>query len=194
MNARWIVILVGCALLAGCAVFGPFGPFNHPEPPPALRVGAKDVKLSVVSAPNIKVPHLSIPRSLVSADQPKRAHAASIVPTIVTGLALSAALVVGGLWFAGKTNRAATAALLLLVVLLLGAGAALADLPRPWWDNSPRPRPGPPLPEANGPAVLAAEVKLPAKIKLPPDIQLEIVEAGDSIILTVPAHVPKPGK
>jgi hypothetical protein len=191
MKPRWIVALAVCAVLVvDVAVYAmPPGLITRPTPPAAWRVGPQNVKLNVVCDPRVKQPHLLIPRSLlVTTEQPRRLGAATLVPTVVTGLALSAALVIGGLWFAGRGNRAAAAVLLVLGVGLLGAGAVLADIAYPGEDGRfHRHQPRPPFLPENAPH----SITLPADIQLPADILLEVAEEGDSILLTVPAQ-PKP--
>src|SRR5262245_28153729 len=131
MKPRWIIALsVVAVLVVGVAVYAmPPGLLAPPAQPTHWRVGPQAVKLPVVCDPNVKAPCLSVPRSLlVTTDAPRRVGSAAFVPTVVTGIAMSVALVIGGLWFAGRGNRAVAASLLVLGVLVLGAGAVLADL------------------------------------------------------------------
>ncbi len=193
MNPRLIAAVAVCVLLAaGVAVYAmPPGLFSPPVRQPAKsawRVGPQDVKLTVVTDPKLKAPRLLIPRSLLvtTTPEPKRVGAAGRIPAVMAGLALSSALVVGGLWLAGKGGRRTRAAALVLGVLaVIGAGTAWADIPAPWWQPRP-PRPGPPfMPPVEKPEAPPA-LKLPANVTLPADIQIEVVDAGEGLRLAIP--------
>jgi hypothetical protein len=195
MKPRSIVILAVVAVL-GCGVVAfasPPGLFTRPTPKPTVwRAGPQDVKLTLISDPDLKAPRLYIPRSLlVTTADGKKVGAAGHLPPIASGLALSSALVAGGLWFAGKGSRRIKAALVITSVLVVGAGSVMADIPGPWWEKRERRYPPLrlPLPEEQLPEAPKhpAEIELPADIKLPADIQIEIISEGDHLRLAIPA-------
>jgi hypothetical protein len=133
-----------------------------------VPTGSREVKLIVESDNRVKTARLIIPRSLLSADR-KTSSAGFHLPTIMAGLALTAAVVSGGLWLVRRGPVRKPAALVLLVSLaVLGSSALYADLPASG-RKPPKPR----------------TVKLPGNFILPEKLNLEIVDKGDAVKLII---------
>jgi hypothetical protein len=154
-----------------------------------LPRGARRVSLTVEVDDRVKEARLQIPANLLppaAPAAPARGAGAWHLPTVVAGVALTLSLTTGGLWLLrrGSTRRAAAAGLL-LALFALGGTALLADIP----PGRGRPRPQPPAPP--GPA---GTLLLPADVRLPPNLVLEVVEKGDGVKLIVnKAALGKPG-
>jgi hypothetical protein len=182
MKTRAVVLGSLVALLAvGVACYaGPFGLFSSTKPAPAWRVGPHDVKIKVETSERVNKPTLLVPRTLLVNTAERRAGVLP-APSVVGGVALSAALALGGLWLAGRGRRVA-AGVVVLALFGVGAGALFADIPGPFGrrqNNRPPPYfPPPPAPEA---------VAMPATVTLPQDVRLEVVDSGDTLRLVMPA-------
>jgi hypothetical protein len=98
------------------------------------------------------------------------------LPTVVAGLALTAALVSGGLWLIRRGSGRRFLGVLVLGVLAASATALWADIP----PFRGRPKPPPPAPAKTIP------VALPAGVELSEKITLEFSVAGDTLRLIVP--------
>ncbi|HVS39163.1 MAG TPA: hypothetical protein VMS17_26630 [Gemmataceae bacterium] len=150
--------------------------------PPPLPMGAK-TKFVVVVDDRADTPHLQIPKSLLQGGQSGGKEDAGLfgAPTIIAGLALTAAFVSGGFWLIRRgrgPGRTLAAVVVILSFVALGASAVLADIPRP-----PRPR---------GPVALP----LPANVTLPDTVVVDFLDKGDAITLIVNKKAvpdPKPG-
>jgi hypothetical protein len=145
-----------------------------PKPPPdTVKIGAREVKLVVLTDARAKDARLIIPAALLT-DSKKRADAG--LPTIMAGLALTAALVSGGLWLARRGSVRKAAAVALVVSLLALGGSLYADV-----SVKPPPKPAP--------------VTLPAGVTLSEKLVLEVAEKGDEVQLILPSSaVIKPAK
>jgi len=155
---RWLVPVFGVFVL-----FGALSPVRGNEAPPPRPGEPKAAKLVVVVDERVKEPRLVIPRSLMG----DKKSAWLEMPTVVAGLALTLALVSGGVWLVRRgTSRNVAAVALALSVLALGATALFADVAKP-----PPPKVTP--------------VTLPASVVLSDKIQFEFVDKGDEIKLIV---------
>jgi hypothetical protein len=139
--------------------------------PPPLPKGT-ETKFVVVVDDRADKPHLQIPKSLLQGTTKPGQEEAGLfgAPTIIAGLALTAAFVSGGFWLVRRgrgPGRTAAAVVVVLSFLALGASAVWADIPRP-----PRPR---------GPVVLP----LPANVTLPDTVVVDLLDKGDTITLIV---------
>jgi hypothetical protein len=107
------------------------------------------------------------------------------LPTVVAGLALTAAFVSGGLWLIRRGSGRRYLGVLVLGILAASATALWADIP----PFRGRPKPPPPAPAK------ATPIPLPAGIELSEKITLEFSVAGDTLRLIVPkeAVLRKPG-
>jgi hypothetical protein len=159
------------------------------ERPEVLPRGARRVTLTVEVDDRVKEARLQIPANLLppaAPAAPARGAAAWHLPTVVAGVALTLSLTTGGLWLLrrGSARRAAAAGLL-LGLFALGGTALLADIPPGGGLRRPRP-PAPPAP--------AGTLLLPADVRLPPNLVLEVVAKGDGVKLIVnKAALGKPG-
>jgi hypothetical protein len=155
---HWLSCVFGALLLLGS-----LSPVRGNEGPPPRPAEPKAAKLVVVVDERVKEPRLVIPRSLMG----DKKSAWLETPTVVAGLALTFALVSGGIWLVRRgTSRTVAAVVLALSVLAFGATALLADVAKP-----PPPKVTP--------------VTLPANIVLSEKIQVEFVDKGDEIKLLV---------
>lgn len=177
-----LTALLSLAGVLAVVAVGYAGLFSDPKPATAWRVGPHDVRLEVVTSPLIDKPVLEVPRSLlVTAQKDDRRGSSAPVPTVVAGVALSAAFVLTGLWFSGRTRWSGTTALLALTLSVVGAGTLLADLPGAHTRRDPRYfLPAPP------PAPAPASLPLPARLTLSRDVRLTVVESGETIRLVMP--------
>jgi hypothetical protein len=125
-----------------------------------------------------------VPRTLLVTTNSDDQHGAAPSSPLVGGLALSAAIIVGGLWVTGRSRRRA-GALVALVLLVTGAGAVLADIASPFGSRLGRGR-GQRLPIGVEEPRLEA-LPLPASVSLPKNIKMEIVTTGETIRLLIPA-------
>jgi hypothetical protein len=174
----------GFGVLGGPGVVPPGGGFTGIVPPGVFPPGV--VPPGVVP-PGTVPPGVTPPKGTPTQGNPKgtapRADASELrLPTIMAGLALTAAFVSGGLWM---VRRGAGRTLIgLLVVSTFVAGAALlwADARVPF--PNPRPFTLPDVPKGT-------PIKLPASVELNDKISLEILPAGDTIRLLVPKSVVK---
>jgi hypothetical protein len=158
---RWLTPLLGTLFLfcALAPVWGNGVPFPRPAPLPE----AKSAKLVVVVDERVKEPRLVIPKSLMG----EKKSAWLETPTVVAGLALTFALVSGGVWLVRRgTTRTVAAVALALSLLALGGSALFADVAKP-----PQPKVTP--------------VTLPANIVFTDKIQIEFVDKGDEVKLLV---------
>ena len=139
--------------------------------PPPLPKGT-ETKFVVIVDERADKPHLQIPKSLLQGNTktgPGRGRPVRL-PTIIAGLALTAAFVSGGFWLVRRgrgPGRTVAAGVVVLSFLALGASAVWADVPRP-----PRPR---------GPVTLP----LPANVTLPDTVVVDLLDKGDTITLIV---------
>jgi hypothetical protein len=175
-KAKEVRLLVPIQVMAAAMGAGPpgggFGPGVGPggPPPGGLPPGA-------------------VPRGPAVPAEPKGgggdpAASALRLPTIMAGLALTAAFASGGLWL---VRRGAGRALLgVLVVALFVGGAAIL------WANAraPFPPPVPPGPGAPLPALAdlpkGTPIKLPANVELNDKVTIQLLPVGDTIRLIVP--------
>jgi hypothetical protein len=97
------------------------------------------------------------------------------LPTVIAGLALTAALVSGGLWLMRRGSSRTLMGILVLGVFAVGAGVLWADI-GPGGGRRPRPRPEP----------RTTPVTLPAGIQLSDRVVLELAPDGDAVRLIVP--------
>jgi hypothetical protein len=146
MKTRWWLaawLLVFPAGLVRADVPGPlFGPRKHHGPPIDVHP-ANAVPVVIEACDTITEPRLVVPRPLLARAKklvPERAVLPGPAPTVVAGLALTAALSAAGLCLARSKGRALTVVLALGVACAFGAGQALlfADPPPP---NLPPPPP-----------------------------------------------------
>ena len=157
---RWLTPLLGVLFLFGALapVWANGAPFRPPPLPEA-----KSAKLVVVVDERVKEPRLVIPKTMMG----EKKSAWLETPTVVAGLALTFALVSGGVWLVRRgTTRTVAAVVLALSVLALGGTALFADIAKP-----PPPKVTP--------------VTLPANIVLSDKVQVEFVDKGDEIKLLV---------
>jgi hypothetical protein len=160
--AAVLVVLVGAAVAHANKRAVP-----PPVPKPASG-GTQEVKLVVAVDDTVKVPRLLVPRSLLTAEK-KTADAGSRVPTMMAGIALTAAFVSGGLWLVRRSgNRKVAGVVLMLSVATFGASALYADRV-------------PGRPPVHRPTTLP----LPAGVALPEKLTLEIAEKGDAVKLII---------
>jgi hypothetical protein len=174
---RLILTLSVLALAVSEASANPPPPPPPPPPPGgALMMGAREAKLVVKKDDNAKDARLVIPASLLTAN-PKPRGFGAVLPTIMVGLALTAAFVSGGFWLVRRNRKVATVALVVSLVVFATA-AVQADI-------APGPRPGPPVP-----------IAMPANVRHEGKLTLSIVPNGDTIELIVPSKMiiaePKP--
>jgi hypothetical protein len=157
---RWLPPVFGVFLLLGA-----LSPVRGNEAPPPRPADPKAAKLVVVVDERVKEPRLVIPKTMMG----DKKSAWLETPTVVAGLALTLALVSGGVWLVRRgTSRTVAAVVLALSVMAFGTSALLANLPPP---------PPPPVDPAN--------LKLPANIVLSDKIQVEFVDKGDEVKLLV---------
>jgi hypothetical protein len=134
-------------------------------------------------------PRLVIPRHLLNAipplpgvrpgaEAPKRFGAASL-PTIVAGLALTLSMASGGVWLVRKGKGRAAALLVGLGVFAFGTASLVADVSVP--KKTPAPTP-------------ARTIALPADVKLPNKVLLEVADDGNAIKLIVPKGMVAPAR
>jgi hypothetical protein len=178
---------------------GPGGP-----PRPGLEFHPVNVKLTVEVDEKAKQPRLVVPYVLLmkgagppagalpprlpvgapvapppALPRKEGADAGALgLPTIVAGLALTAAAVSGGLWLVRRGSRRTLLGVLAVGVLAASATALWADI-GPGGGRGPR-RPPPPPPEKTTP------IPLPAGVELPEKITLEFSLEGDTLRLIVP--------
>jgi hypothetical protein len=148
-----------------------------PKPTPdAVKIGAREVKLVVEVDDRATDARLIIPAGLLT-DTKKRADAGWGWPMIMAGVALTAALVSGGLWLVRRGARKAAAVVLVVALLAFGGSLLYADVA-----VKPPPKPTP--------------VTLPAGLTLSDKLVLEVAEKGDDVKLVVPSAMliktPKP--
>jgi hypothetical protein len=146
----------------------------RPPVPNDIQYGAREAKIVVEVDEKATQPRLVVPASMIAPAKGKGAGqpgAGAQLPTIMAGLALTAAFLTGGFWLLRK-GPDRTLALLLAVSLVVAATSAVqADLPR-----QPRTTP----------------VKLPADVNIKSEkLVLEVVPFGDSIKLIVPKDAVK---
>ncbi len=138
--------------------------------PPPLPKGTS-TKFVVLVDERADTPHLQIPKSLLQGGKTGQEESSLFgPPTVIAGLALTAAFVSGGFWLIRRgrgPGGAAAAVVLALSLLALGASAVWADIARP-----PKPR---------GPVTLP----LPANVTLPDTVVVDILDKGDTITLIV---------
>ena len=176
MKPKLLALVAVVGLLAVAVVWyaGLFAAQPSPSQP-AWRVGPQAVSLTVVIDPSIDTPRLTIPRSLLVTTE-RKTGVLGIASPVMTGLALSSSLVFGGFWLAGRARRRG-------VLIAAGAFAFLVLGTEVLLANMPTAKAPPSQPKTD-------EVELPASISLPKNIQLVIVETGDSIRLTLPMVAP----
>jgi hypothetical protein len=150
-------------VLGALVLLGSLSPVRGNEAPPPRPAEPKAAKLVVVVDERVKEPRLVIPRTMMG----DKKSAWLETPTVVAGLALTFALVSGGVWLVRRgTTRTVATVVLALSVLALGGTALFADVAKP-----PQPKLTP--------------VTLPANVVLSEKIQVEFVDKGDEIKLFV---------
>jgi hypothetical protein len=160
-----VLLLLGLAsTVAGNGI-----PVPRPRPAPVLKAGVNDVKLVIEIDNSVKTPRLVIPTALLldfaGGAAPKKS-AGLDVPTIVAGMALALSFTCGGLWLVRRGQARRAALVVGLASLVAFAGSVSADL-------LPK---GPPKP---------VPVRLPASVRLPERLEMELVPRGDSMKLIV---------
>jgi hypothetical protein len=186
--SRWIIAIAALLLLAGLAS----GIRANEAPPPVARPAVPALaeipaNLIVVVDDKAKEARLQIPQGLFQQGvrpqpRPERrgADAAPRVPTLLAGLALTAALVSGGFWLLRRGRQRFIAPVCLALAALTLTAFAV-------WANTPVPRPAPD--KQAGPIPVAG----PVPVTLNGKIVVEIVAAGDAVKLIVPREMAQPG-
>jgi hypothetical protein len=174
-----LVLLLGvCSFLHGNEAALPPKPTGSAP----LANGPKEAPLVIEVNEHTKVPWLQIPRKLLGTPPASERKGAALggdrLPITMAGLALTAAVIAGGLWLVrrGQMRRAAGLGLGLGLALCVGGATAL------WADLPPRPRG---RPAERIPPVVPPALVLPAAIQFDKQIVIEIVDKGDAIKLTV---------
>jgi hypothetical protein len=202
-SATWCtlagLLVLGLAAAPVTANGIPFPPpGKQPTPPPPPRPQAF-APLVVVTDDNVKEARLEIPRKLLrnlrvdlgEEQEPDTRRALAPLPrlhTLLAGVALSLALVTGGLWLTRSRNRLAGRGLMLLLVagglLIVGSGVLWADIgvrPNPFG-----PRPGfNPFQPPNMKQPPAVFVPPPGALNLVDKVGIVVVDKGDAITLVV---------
>lgn len=184
---RWIGFLTACAMVVLVAT-NPLRADDASEIPPRPRVqkpaaptGMKSEVL--VKAANVSMAHLVIPAKVLArlAEKAPRASAAPTGPrTVVAGIALSAALVVGGLQLVRRKNTGARQTALLLTlsgaIVFVAASAVWADI---------APGPGPRRPVLPPEQPVQQPDSAPPGLTLP--VYIDLGGEGDQVTLTLSA-------
>ena len=152
MKARWWLVAVLAVSPAGMVRadiphFG--GPRHRPGPPMPVHP-ANAVPVVIEASDTLTEPRLVIPRPLLARAKkliPERRSASRPsgpsrwAPTVLAGLALTAALSAAGLCLARRKGRALVAALVLSVACAFGAGRTFLVAQHPPPPNLPPPPP-----------------------------------------------------
>lgn len=168
-SRQWSVV---AALLLTCGVVSTAladlpGPGGRQRGRPVQPVARKEAPLEVRVEPGTEVTRLRIPKRFLPTDFNATEGAAAPIMddggarlrTIIAGLALSGAAVVGLMWLSGSRRRTRVVAGLAGASCLLVAGAL--------WSNAPPPSPVPPRPGEER------------------RIVIEVVPDGEQVVLTV---------
>lgn len=143
----WFAALVVMCFSLGAARADIPGPGPRPRPPFPPRERPEQVAteptapLTILTDDNAKEPRLIIPRKLLASwDKPSNERGMlelSPVHTMIAGLSLSGALVLGGLWLVRGRGRLGARGLAVLIgtAILLGVGVTAV------WANRPPPPP-----------------------------------------------------
>ena len=152
---------------------------NGAAPPrPVPLPEAKAVKFVVVVDERVTEPRLVVPKSMLG----EKKSASLDLSTIVAGIALTLALVSGGLLLVRRGSPRIVAGALALSVLAFGATTLFAQSTNP--GNTGATNINFNFNQAVRPAVVTP-VSLPANIVLGEKMQVEFVEKGDEIKLLV---------
>ena len=189
-NLLSLFVVLGMAAINNSArgdiVPSPPGPHPHSPPAPVASVAAS---LAIEVDPQASENLLLVPRKLLGDAQPTafrgdRQQGAwlEVIPplgTVVAGIALSLALISGGLWLAHRRSAQRAAVSLLMIVATAGFATSLAwaDIASPWGHRTPRP----PLPT---PSPSVAPPLVPTVVLLAEPIRVKAVD-GDTIKLIV---------
>jgi hypothetical protein len=146
---------------------------NGPRPPPNFgpKYGEQTVRVILEEDPMATDAKLQVPQNLVVGfgNQPRGFGAADKLPTLMAGLALTAAFVSFGFWLV-KKNRTVAAVALLVSLGVFSVSALQADIARP-----PQPQPK------------NTALQLPANVKWPAKMRFEVVPVNsDAVKLIVP--------
>lgn len=184
------ILLLGVLLLAPVAARADIRPGPGPRPP-VVPPAVNRIKVNLVVDERASEARIIIPQAALGqqaapggfggargeADPAEAApeaiperRAADTLPTVVSGLALTASLSLGGLWLARRHGRGARVLLATAAVGLALAGGAYV-----WADLGPFPR-GPvrPPPANDVPALLPALLRLEG-------VRVDVVPQGDAV-------------
>src|ERR1700722_5311982 len=94
---RWLIPVAAFVLSSAVGAVRADVP-GPKDVPNKVKLGSREVKLEVVVDDKAEVARLILPQALLTEGGKKRADAGWPMPTIMAGLALTAALISAGLW------------------------------------------------------------------------------------------------
>jgi hypothetical protein len=173
---RWLPAACAALVLTLAASTGVRANVAPPQGPREIAFGQRDVKVVVEVDEKAKQPRLVVPANLIGPQVNPGAGrgAGAQLPTIMAGLALTAAFATGGFWFLRK--GAGRGLVMLFVLSVVAASASVVHANR-----------APPPPPTTKNIPLPAEVQLNGN-----QITLEVVPRGDAVVLIMPKDAAKP--
>jgi hypothetical protein len=190
--AGWLVLGLTCTSWAD-----PAGKDlgQNRQQPVSLQFDNRDVDLVVEVDEKFKIARLIVPASLLMAKQPQVGARVGMLNHIIPGIALSCALVTGGLWLVRK-GKGRNLATFLVTVCMFTAGVSLvwADIPGPHGEPAQPIDHSGMMPIPANPQVPLTQITLPTGIEFTGKLVLEVVPDGDKVTLIVAKNMVKPIK